>query len=64
MHCRMNETDKLLQRINAYCERKKISPAAFGRKAFNDSSFVSDLKVGRSPTARTIQRAKDFLRGI
>lgn len=63
MDCRMDEIDTLLCRIAAHCKRHGISRAAFGKLVLNDTSFVTDLEAGRSPTVKTLRRVKEFLRG-
>lgn len=60
----MDVIGELLKRITAYCSRQGISEGAFGREAMNDTSFVADLRGGRSPTMRTLDKLDRFLRGM
>ena len=38
-----------------------FSAARFGREALRDPRFVFDLRNGREPRSRTVQRVRDFL---
>ena len=51
----------LLQRIDAYLRRTKTSPTRFGRDAVGDPNFVLDLRDGREPRRRTVQRVVRFI---
>jgi hypothetical protein len=51
----------LLQRIEAYMKNYRVPPARFGRDAVGDPCFVFDLRDGRKPRRRTIERVDAFL---
>lgn len=39
----------------------RTAPTRFGREALGDPRFVFDLRRGREPRPRTVQRVRDFL---
>jgi hypothetical protein len=51
----------LLEAIEAYLERTRMSPTAFGLAAVGDPNFVRDLRGGREPRSRVIRRASEFM---
>jgi 2,4-dienoyl-CoA reductase-like NADH-dependent reductase (Old Yellow Enzyme family) len=51
----------LLQRIERHLRRTRMPATRFGREAMGDPRFVSDLRRGREPSARTIARAIAWL---
>lgn len=58
----MNPTEQLLADINAFLKRSGMTATAFGWNALKDPAFVSDLRAGREPRWRTVERARDFMR--
>ena len=47
--------------IDSFLAAHQLEPATFGRQALNDPNFVSDLRAGRSPNLRTIERVREFI---
>lgn len=47
--------------VEDFLEASDIDPTTFGREALNDPSFVFDLRKGRSPSVRTIDRVHEFM---
>lgn len=58
----MDAIEQLTAEIDAFLKRSGMSAAAFGKAAVNDLSFVRDLRAGREPRRRTIQRVREFIR--
>ncbi|MBK7162395.1 hypothetical protein [Sphingorhabdus pulchriflava] len=52
----------LLGEIEQYIEQHGISPTRFGRLAVKDPRFVEDLRSGRSPRRRTLERVSAYMR--
>jgi 2,4-dienoyl-CoA reductase-like NADH-dependent reductase (Old Yellow Enzyme family) len=46
----------LVDAVNRHLEQERISPTAFGRKVARDPNLVFDLRGGRSPQLRLIER--------
>jgi hypothetical protein len=53
----------LLREVENFLRLTKIPPARFGREAMGDPRFVFDLRNGREPRHRTIERIRRFLEG-
>lgn len=51
----------ILERIEAHLRERKMSPSRFGREAVNDWKFVSQLRAGREPRTKTIERVLRYL---
>lgn len=51
----------LLPRIERYLKSTRTPPARFGRQAVGDPSFVFDLRDGRDPRERTVDRVTAYL---
>ena len=54
----------LLRRIETYLSRSATSPARFGRQAMRDPRFVFDLRNGREPRPRTVERVRAYLEAL
>jgi hypothetical protein len=52
---------ELLDQIETYLERSRISPSKFGRIVLGDPRFVDDLRSGRRPRSKTEDRVKIYL---
>lgn len=52
---------ELLDQIETYLERSRISPSKFGRLVVGDPRFVNDLRCGRRPRRMTEERVKRYL---
>ena len=51
-----------LQEIDAYLARSGRDPSGFGKEALGDPNFVFDLRKGRSPSARTMDKVRAAMR--
>nr|WP_255573966.1 hypothetical protein [Erythrobacter sp. SCSIO 43205] len=51
----------LLERIEKHLKENHISATRFGRRAVGDPRFVLDLRMGRRPRRRTIERLDAYL---
>jgi sulfate adenylyltransferase subunit 2 len=54
--------NSFLSDIEHFLSETKIDPTSFGRQALGDPSFVFDLRKGRSPSAKTIDKVRDWMR--
>ena len=52
---------KLLDRIENHLKEARISATRFGRRAVGDPRFVLDLRMGRRPRRRTLERVESYL---
>jgi 2,4-dienoyl-CoA reductase-like NADH-dependent reductase (Old Yellow Enzyme family) len=53
---------KLLDRIEHHLKETHMSATRFGRRAVGDPRFVLDLRAGRRPRRRTVERVEAYLR--
>lgn len=51
----------LLREVEKYLKTSNTPAARFGRQALGDPRFVFDLRKGREPRPRTVQRVLAFL---
>lgn len=51
----------LLERIEKHLKENHISATRFGRRAVGDPRFVLDLRMGRRPRRRTVERLNAYL---
>jgi sulfate adenylyltransferase subunit 2 len=47
-----------LKDIEAYLTRSGLDPSSFGKQALGDPNFVFDLRKGRSPSTRTMEKVR------
>ena len=52
---------KLLDRIEIHLNETHMAPSRFGRRAVGDPRFVVDLRAGRRPRLRTLQKVERYL---
>lgn len=52
---------ELLDRIERHLKESHISATRFGRRAVGDPRFVIDLRAGRRPRRRTIEKVENYL---
>jgi len=52
-----------LSEIEQYLAHAAIDPTTLGKQALGDPSFVFDLRKGRSPSTRTMNRVREWMRG-
>ncbi len=51
----------LIRKIETFLRRTGMPPTKFGRLATHDPRFVFDLRMGRTPRARTETRVEHFM---
>ena len=51
----------LLREVENFLRVANVAPARFGREDMGDPRFVFDLRKGREPRPRTIERIHKFL---
>lgn len=54
----------LLSEVESFLLRTDMPATRFGVEALRDPCFVLDLRRGRSPTERVIQRTRHFMKGF
>lgn len=52
---------QLLEQIEQYLVRTKLSPTRFGRIVVRDPRFVEDLRAGRQPRLQTMEKVSAYL---
>lgn len=52
---------KLVDRIELHLKEAHISATRFGRRAVGDPRFVLDLRLGRRPRRRTLEKVERYL---
>ena len=52
---------KLLDRIERHLKESHMSATRFGRRAVGDPRFVLDLRMGRKPRRRTLEKVEAYL---
>jgi predicted transcriptional regulator len=48
-------------RVENFLERTGMAPSRFGKEACNDRRFVFDIREGRSPHIRTIEKVEAYI---
>lgn len=51
----------ILREVEKFLKSSNIPAARFGREAMRDPRFVFDLRNGREPRPRTVERVRAFL---
>lgn len=54
----------LLRNVEKYLKAAGVAPTRFGRDAVGDPRFVFDLRNGREPRARTVERVLNYLETV
>ena len=54
-------TKQFERRIADFLRRTRLTPSEFGERAIGDRKFCGDLRRGRSPTLRTVDRVLAFM---
>ncbi|AKQ40864.1 hypothetical protein CP97_00560 [Aurantiacibacter atlanticus] len=52
---------KLLDRIERHLREKRMSATRFGRCVVGDPRFVLDMRAGRKPRRKTIEKVENYL---
>ena len=55
---------RLLRDVEKFLKLSNIPAARFGRQAMGDPRFVFDLRNGREPRQRTVERVRAFLETV
>ena len=55
---------RLLRDVEKFLKLSNIPAARFGRQAMGDPRFVFDLRNGRDPRQRTVERVRAFLEAV
>jgi len=53
--------DSFIAEIENFLRRSGMSATAFGKAAVGDPCFVSDLRTGRMPGLRLVQKVQEFI---
>lgn len=51
----------LIRKIEKFLRRTGLTPTRFGRLAASDPRLVTDLRNGREPRRRMVQRVEHFM---
>ena len=54
----------LIRDAEKYLKSSNIPAARFGREAMRDPRFVFDLRNGREPRQRTVERVRAYLESV
>jgi hypothetical protein len=58
-----SSADAFLAEIEAFLARERVPSSMFGRAAVGDPNFVRDLRDGRAPSLRLVDRARAYMAG-
>ena len=58
-----SSTNAFLIEIEAFLTRERAAPSRFGRAAVGDPNFVRQLRDGRAPSLRLVDRARAYMAG-
>jgi sulfate adenylyltransferase subunit 2 len=53
--------ESFLAEIEAFLKSASLEPTALGKQALGDPNFVFDLRKGRSPSTRTIEKVRSWI---
>ena len=56
-----SSTAAFLAEIEAFLARERVAASTFGRAAIGDPSFVRELREGRAPSLRLVDRARAYM---
>ena len=56
-----NTAKSFLAEIEAFLGKSELDPTSLGKQALGDPSFVFDLRKGRSPSTRTIDKIRSWI---
>jgi hypothetical protein len=51
----------LLREVEKFLRQREVAPTRFGREVVGDPRFVFDLRNGRDPRPRTVQRVLAYM---
>jgi len=55
-------TEQFRDQVEAYLATSGMDATSFGRAALNDPRFVFDLRKGRAPSIKTVDRVIEWMR--
>lgn len=58
----MMSDDQFKAEVERFIKAAGISATKFGREAIGDPNLVRDLRAGRSPSLKTVERVLDCIR--
>jgi hypothetical protein len=58
-----SSADAFLAEIDAFLAHERMAPSTFGRFAVGDPKFVRELREGRAPSLRLVDRARAYMAG-
>lgn len=58
----MTFSEQFLEEIENYLTESGMDPTTFGKSAMNDPRFVFDIRNGRSPSGRTVDKVRAWVR--
>jgi hypothetical protein len=58
----MTPSETFRQKIETFLSRTEMPPTSFGREAVGDGNFVSDLRDGRMPSLRLVERVENYIK--
>jgi sulfate adenylyltransferase subunit 2 len=53
--------DQFLSEIDAFLGESRYEPTVLGKQAMGDPNFVFDVRKGRAPSARTMDKVRDWM---
>jgi sulfate adenylyltransferase subunit 2 len=56
-----SSTTAFLAEIEAFLARERVRPSRFGRAAVGDPNFVRELREGRAPSLRLVDRTRAYM---
>ena len=56
-----SSANAFLAEIEAFLARERVSSSTFGRAAVGDPNFVRDLREGRAPSLRMVDRSRVYM---
>tara|TARA_Y100000310_G_C20185972_1_gene580304 strand:+ start:382 stop:570 length:189 start_codon:yes stop_codon:yes gene_type:complete len=57
----MGQHQQFVNEVEGYLAATKMNPTRFGREAISDPNFVFELRRGRSPVSRTMDKVREFM---
>ena len=57
----MSMQSDFLRKIERFCRANGVAETTFGLDAVNDKSFVPDLRAGRNPSLRMVERVNEYM---
>jgi hypothetical protein len=58
----MTPSESFRQKIETYLVRNNMTATAFGKEAVGDANFVFDVRKGRMPSLRMVERVENFMK--